>query len=183
MQRMYLIPIQSKFSFGTNILCYADNAMARHLMFLFFWMETVQNRIYHHVFVCKEQAYISKIKLSVSGSMCLIQSTTPLHSSVNNREEPAPRRGYMLTENKSEDLWLTKPTGAQNIWPEKSQMLYNEWQDVCFVGLCLSFGLIFSCYSPSFPFRSRTFGIKMFNLYCCICKVCTLLFRFYRGSQ
>lgn len=152
-------------------------------MVLFFWMGVVQNRIYQHVCVCEEQACTSTIKLSVSGSMCLIHSPMPLHSTVNNRDEPASRRNYMFADSKTEYLWLSKPTGAQNTWPEKSQMLYNEWQDVCFVGLQPCFDLIFPHYSLSFPFRSRIFGIKMFNLYYYIFEVCTLLFKFYRDSQ
>lgn len=146
-------------------------------------MGAVRNRIYQHMCVFKEQACTSTIKLSVSGSMCLIHSTMPLDSTVNNREEQAPRRDYMFVDSKTEYLWLSKPTGAQNTWPEKSQMLYNEWQDVCFVGLQPWFDFIFPHYSSSLPFRSRIFGIKMFDLYYCIFEVCTLCFKFYRDSS
>lgn len=180
---MYLIPVQNKSSLCTSILSYEDNSITRHLMILFLRMGAVQNRIYQHVCVCKEQACTSTIKLSVSGSMCLIHSTRPLHSPVNNRDEPAPKRDYMFEDSKPEYLWLSKPTGARNTRPEKSQMLYNEWQDVCFVGLQPFFDLIFPHYSLSFPFRSRIFRIKMFNLYYCMFEVCTLLFKFYRDSS
>lgn len=71
-------------------------------MFLFFWIGAVQNRIYQHVRVCKEQASISTIKLSVNGSMCLTHSAMPLHSTVNNREEPDPRKGSCLQTAKLE---------------------------------------------------------------------------------
>lgn len=102
MQGMYLILVQNKSSLCTNILCYSDNSITRHLMFLFFWIGAVQNRIYQHVCVCKGQASTSTINLSVNGSMCLPHSAMPLHSTVNNREEPDPRKGSCLQTAKLE---------------------------------------------------------------------------------
>lgn len=104
MQRLYLIPVQNKSSLCTSILSYEDNFITRHLMLLFFWVGAVQNRIYQHVCVCKEQACTSTIKLSVSGSMCRIHSPMPLHGTVNNRDEPALRKDYMFADSKTEYL-------------------------------------------------------------------------------